>query len=564
MLVRDLARPRPGRRLRRGVAVPAAAALMLGLLSPLGVASTAQAADSVAEAAAPTTLPSGRTSYRTLEDYNNEMVAMAAQHPRTVKRFALPYETVEGRTVYGIELTHDVHSTSDGKPVLFMMGAIHGNEKPAAEHTIEFAIDLLQNDGVDEQITDLLDKVRVIFVPVVNADGFVRNIRQGCPALPAECTSRTGYDLNRNYPLGWGGQPAADGPGPGSQPENKNVMWLIQNHQVTSFATNHTSGHILLRPPLEERAGYAPDEVLYAQLSQEISDLNGYVPGVSAYDYQTTGETIDWSYFATRGFAYTFEIVTGGSAPVFQRLVDDYLGIGQYAGFSNRAAFLKLLEQTARPNLHSVIEGEAPQGAVLKITKDFDLWTAPEATETNTPIRVPTHLESSLFAADGEFEWHVNPSVRPRSAYTENGVVATGPGQFVQESWTLTCSTPGGEVLQTTQVLVDLGQRAEVDLSECAEEFPSYDELEQLIRSERAGNFGASTEAGLLDRLARSEAYASIGREAYAVMYLQHLVDRANNQIRKAPETRDAIVAAAQDLIEVLTALDDEETATTS
>jgi hypothetical protein len=340
-------------------------------------------------------------------------------------------------------------------------------------------------------------------------------------------------------------------------------MWLIQNHQVTSFATNHTSGHILLRPPLEERAGYAPDEVLYAQLSQEISDLNGYVPGVSAYDYQTTGETIDWSYFATRGFAYTFEIVTGGSAPVFQRLVDDYLGIGQYAGFSNRAAFLKLLEQTARTSLHSVIEGDAPQGAVLKITKDFDLWTAPEATETNTPLRVPTHLESSLFAADGEFTWHVNPSVRPRSAYTETGVVATGPGQFVQESWTLTCSTPDGEVLQSTQVLVDLGQRVEVDLTECNEEFPAYDELRELIVSERAaGSFGASTEASLLDRLQRSEAFAAVGREAYAISYLQHLVDRANNQIRKEPEVRDAIVAAARALMAVQSALDDEETAT--
>ncbi|NHC12766.1 zinc carboxypeptidase [Motilibacter deserti] len=543
--------PAAPRRLRH-LPLALAAALVLALLTPL-------AGDRTAEAAAPTSLPSGRTAYRTLDEFNTGMAALAASAPRTVKQFTLPYLSNQGRPVHGIEVTHQVHSTSDGKPVLFMMGAIHGNEKPAAEHTFEFALDLVQNDGVDPTITGLLDEVRVIFVPIVNVDGYALNKRQSCPALPAECTARNGYDLNRNYPFGWGGQPAAAGPSAGSEPENKNVMWLISNRQVTSFATNHTSGHILLRPPLETRAGYAPDEELYAALSKEMTDLNGYVPGVSAYDYQTTGETIDWSYFATRGFAYTFEIVTGGSAPVFQRVVDDYLGIGQYAGKSNRAAFLKLLEQTARTSLHSVIEGDAPRGAKLTITKDFNLWTAPEA-NAGTPLPVPTHLESSLFAVDGSFSWNVNPSVRPRPAYTETGVVATGPGQFLQESWTLTCSTPDGEVLQTASVLVDLGQQADVDLAECRSEFPSYAKLGELIRSSAAaGSFGASTEASLLERLQKASSMASVGREEPAIGYTGQLIARAKNQIRHDAAARDAIVAAAEELVQVQQALEDEE-----
>ena len=31
----------------------------------------------------------------------------------------------------------------------------------------------------------------------------------------------------------------------------------------------------------------------------------------SAHDYETSGETIDWSYYATRGFAVTDETVGG-------------------------------------------------------------------------------------------------------------------------------------------------------------------------------------------------------------------------------------------------------------
>ncbi|NHC45170.1 zinc carboxypeptidase [Motilibacter aurantiacus] len=544
--------PPAARRSLRRLPLALAAALVLTLLTPF-------AGDRSAQAAGGTSLPSGRTAYRTLDDFNAEMSALAASHRTTVKHFTLPYRSSQGRPVHGIEVTHGAHSTSDGKPVLFMMGAIHGNEKPSAEHTFEFALDLVQNDGVDPTITRLLDEVRVVFVPIVNVDGYALNKRQSCPALPAECTARNGYDLNRNYPFGWGGQPAAAGPAPGSEPENKNVMWLISNRQVTSFATNHTSGHILLRPVLETRAGYAPDEELYAALSKELGDLNGYVPGVSAYDYQTTGETIDWSYFATRGFAYTFEIVTGGSAPAFQRVVDDYLGIGQYAGGSNRAAFLKLLEQTARTSLHSIIEGDAPRGATVRITKDFDLWTAPEA-NAGTPLRVPTHLESALFAARGSFRWHVNPSVRPRPAYTGTGVVATGPGQFLQERWTLTCATPDGEVLQSTSVLVDLGRQADVDLSECRSEFPSYEELAATIRSYAdAGSFGASTEAGLLERLQKASAMAGAGREEPAIGYTGQLIARAKNQIRHDTAARDAIVAAAEELVRVQQALEDEE-----
>jgi carboxypeptidase T len=50
--------------------------------------------------------------------------------------------------------------------------------------------------------------------------------------------------------------------------------------------------------------------------------------------------------------------------------------------------------------------------------------------------------------ASGKFEWHVNPSLRP-SRYTD---------QFVDESYTLTCSAPDGTVLETTTVKVARGQ----------------------------------------------------------------------------------------------------------
>ncbi|MEV0967589.1 M14 family zinc carboxypeptidase [Microtetraspora glauca] len=461
-------------------------ALSVGLLGSLSIStastSFAESGDiaATAQLAAEQTagLPSGRTTYRTITDYNNEMLTLSDQHPDLVKHITLPHKTRQGREVYGIEVSSDVNS-SEGKPVLFMMGMHHGNEWPSGEHTLEFAYDLINNAGKDPQITRLLDQARVIFVPVVNVDGFILNRRTGCGVSPT-CASSAGVDINRNYPFGWGSNAGSNatnrGPGPGSEPEVQNIMDLTTANQVTVLITNHTSGHTLLRPPLEKRAGDTPDEAVYAALTDAMSAKNGYTGMKSGFDYETTGETPDWSYYATRGLGFTFEIMkTQSTNNTYPEVIEDYLGTGRYAGKSNREAFLVALEYAADPAGHSVITGKAPKGAVLTITKDFDLWTAPilqAGGVIDPPRAIPTHLRSSLVApTNGKFTWHVNPSIRPVPAYTGTGVVATGPGNFLRESWTLTCARPTGEILETVHVTVDRGEQVDVRLQECKTRF---------------------------------------------------------------------------------------------
>ena len=82
-------------------------------------------------------LPSGRTSYRRLADYEAEMKALAARYPRLVKPLTLPNRSVEGREVHGIEITTDAANTADGKPVFLNMGVHHARESPSSEHAME-------------------------------------------------------------------------------------------------------------------------------------------------------------------------------------------------------------------------------------------------------------------------------------------------------------------------------------------------------------------------------------------------------------------------------------------
>jgi hypothetical protein len=476
----------------------AAAALALG-------APTVASADPTVDAAVAkfndlglstlTGMPSGRTTYRTFDQMMAELDTLAAAYPDQVVVKTAPYKSIEGRTIKYVEITNDVANEGDGKPVFFNMGAIHGNETPAAEDSIEFAYDVLINAKTNPKVKALLDQVRIIDMPIVNADGHVRNRRASCAGVivaPATCAT-TGVDLNRNYPFGWGSSAGvnvnARGSGPGSEPEVKNTMEIVLNHQVVNLLTQHTNSRAIFYPGLEIRAGQTPDLNLGYRdqaLAMAKATNDGYTNvRDSATDYETSGETTDWSYYATRGFAQTLELVGSGNGcpqalPNYLNCTTpDYTGTpgpqstaAQTARFQGHpvrnAIWVQFVHSTLAAG-HSQLKGTAVPGATLKITKDFNLYTAPIATTndrqgpTTPPLPVPTHIESTLTVpASGQFTWDVNPSVRPVPAYRADGVV-TGPNGFYQESYTISCTAADGRLIGSTQVLVDKGQAATVN-----------------------------------------------------------------------------------------------------
>jgi hypothetical protein len=450
----------------RPIRALAVVVLCAGLTAP---AATAQEAASHTATAAEqpsaqqaSALPSGRTEYRTLADYEHDMLALAERHPDLVQPFTLPHRTTEGRAVMGIEVTRDVQE-SDGKPVLLIVGMHHGNEWASGEATMEFGFDLADNSRHDPAIERLLGRVRVVLVPVVNVDGFVRNTRR----------TATNVDMNRNYGFGWGESPPFQGSGPFSEPESRNMRDLISSRQVTTFLTVHTCLANMLYPPLQHKAGLPQDIERFRSFAGAMSLQNGYPHLTSADDFETTGEAIDWSYYATRGLGVTVEICATppGTPRNYQTLVvDQYLGAGSVAGRGNRGAFLVALEQAADRDEHARISGQVHPGAELTIRKNFDLWTnpIPQADGSVRPSPIATDLTSSMEVtqANGEFSWHVNPSVRPEPPYQADGVHAENRG-FIEESWTLTCGRPDGTVLQTVHVRVDLGEHEQVNLDQC-------------------------------------------------------------------------------------------------
>ena len=425
-------------------------------------------------------LPSGRTSYRTLADYNTDMETLAEDHPKLVQRFEMPRPSLDGKAIYGVEIGSDVTEPASGRPTFLLMGLHHAREWPSGENAMEFAIDLVQSYGSNKRITGLLDRARVIVVPVVNVDGFdlsrtdgelvdLRELNEQDPlggtstmlATPGQAYKRKncrvvdgqdtpdgscratlsspggfglGVDLNRNYGGFWGGPGAAGAqPNPGevevgladptyrgasafSEPETLNVRDLVAERQVTMLISNHTFSNLILRPngvnpntkgPDGIPVGDAPDEKALKDLGAEMAAQNGYqnIHGWQLYD--TTGTTEDWSYNATGGFGYTFEIGPDEFHPPFEDVVDEYLGSGDYAGKGNRAAYLIALEHAVDPTASGTLTGKAPKGAVLRLSKSFETPTW----ESSFTDGVDSTL--TVLGKKGRFSWLVNPSTRP-------------------------------------------------------------------------------------------------------------------------------------------------------
>lgn len=437
----------------------------------------------------PSSLPTQRVTYRTLSETNYEMERIAAEHPSTVRRFELPHRSLLGQRIWGLEVTHDVNQSS-GKPVFLMTGVHHAREWPTNELTMEFVHDLLQSDGKDPHITSLLDRVRLIVVPIVNVDGFDmsrtlihENQRKSCRVelgkVPtwAECAAPknagAGVDLNRNYGAFWGGSGASigvsggssRGEAPFSEPEIQNMRDLMWSNQITVALSNHTPDARVLRVPSATEEPTPADVVPYDSLAQLLGkDLNWPAGGWTAIYYAASGTMEETAYYGSGTLAFTFENTPGQRSfhPPYNFVIDQYSGTGAYPGSSARAGFLRLMDAAADTTLHSVLHISAPSGAKLTLQKSFSMETSPivqgDSGVAPLPARTfPVTLTSSLTvpAKATRVTWHVNPSVRPSQHAQE----------WIKEEWSLTCEV--GQRRKTITVMVKRGDSVTIDLKRC-------------------------------------------------------------------------------------------------
>ncbi len=499
------------------VAVPEVPASIPSLTPQLSGRETRSAST---RAVAASNLPSGRTEYRHLADVQADLKKLVQDYPAIVRPVTLPKKTYQGRDTIGVEISSDVARPDDQKPTSFIMGTHHAREWPAADVTTEFAIYLAKGFGTDDEITQLLQHVRVVVVPVINGDGYnasreapdpadstgdpggapslaesvavggsLAYRRKNChgpddnPATPCDATN--GVDPNRNYGFNWGGPGASSSPnsqsyrgsGPWSEPETQAVHEFSQVRDVTTLLTMHNFASLVLRPPGLQVDGKAPDEDRLKVLGDAMASDTGYTSEYSYQLYDTAGTTEDWNYGAAGTFGYTMELGPeagdGGNFHVSydRAVVDQWNGTGVRAGRGVRKALLRVAGSAAVRQDFSTLEGRAPAGRTLRLHKSFKTSTSPVCQIASPSDVNPGAVDSSCINPGDPIliDDKLDYTTRIPANGAFNWIVTPSTRPFVlkkggSESWTLTCEDDAGTVYNTRSITIGRGETQTIDL----------------------------------------------------------------------------------------------------
>ena len=485
---------------------------------------------SAARAKARASIVSGRTSYRTLPEIEEDLKRLAQENPGIVRLFTLPGRSWENREIMGVEIAENVNAPADGRPAYFQVGTHHAREWPANEATLEWGLELVNGyKSGDPRLRGIVQGARNFILPVLNVDGFNVTIqsegltpggnyvdplnttqspagsgsssrasgsykRKNCRPVvePATaepegaCLARSypntaanadrGVDPNRNYGVEWGGPGTQTtrtgqtyhGPSPFSEPETDAFRRFVRNLQPSVLITNHTFTGLILRPPGTATFGPVPDEERLRALGDAMAQETSYVSQYSYQLYDTTGTTDDYLYDGLGAFSYTPEIGKAEFHPAYSEFVAEYDGRPEVDRFEQptgetlgglREAFTLAGETAIDRGSHSVIEGNAPAGRTLRITKEISYRTSerPDDNGVQYPVQTITEPREStlLVPAGGAFTWHVNPSGQPRAAS--------------QTAWNMTCEDGAGNVLERRTVFVERAQTADIGTLACGQ-----------------------------------------------------------------------------------------------
>jgi hypothetical protein len=256
--------------------------------------------------------------YYTFDEVVAELDTMRMLYPNLITAKYSIGTTLEGRTIWAVKIS-DNPDVTEGEPEVFYNALIHAREPVAMMSVIYFMYHLLENYGINPEITYLVDNRELYFVPVINVDGYEYN-RQMAPNggymwrknkrdNNGNSTFEEGYDgvdLNRNFGYMWGYNNIGSSPDPSSElyrgtapfsePEIQVIRDFCTIRDFNLALNYHTYGNLLLYS-----WGYintpTPDYDWFAECSSLMVVFNKYEAGQSPIVlYEVNGSADDWMY----------------------------------------------------------------------------------------------------------------------------------------------------------------------------------------------------------------------------------------------------------------------------
>jgi carboxypeptidase T len=265
--------------------------------------------------------PEPDARFHNFDEMTAALRALEQAHPNLVDLFSIG-KSIQDRDIWAIRISDDREANPNKKAIVYM-GTHHAREHVSTEIALMFAEELLDSVATDVGIADLLKKIEIFVIPVVNPDGAEYDISSGSYKWWRKNRRRNtngtyGVDLNRNYSYGWGTGGSSTNPGsdiymgrsPFSEPETLALKNFFQAHRnVTIALTLHTFSELILYPWGGQYDGIGgPDEALFVKMAQAMAAMNNYRPMQSSDLYIASGDTCDYLYGELKIFCFTFEL----------------------------------------------------------------------------------------------------------------------------------------------------------------------------------------------------------------------------------------------------------------
>ncbi len=261
-----------------------------------------------------------RQGYSSVDEIFQRMDDLVSQNPEICLKKVYG-KSVRGEDLTALKISDNVKTDEPEPEVLFDMG-VHGNEFGGPENGIMYAEEIVSQYGKDARTTAMIDEREIWIFVMVNPDGRNNNSR----------ANANNKDLNRNW-----GYMATNG---FSEPETRAVRDCHLDNHFTLDITYH-SGMIALLYPWCRVPAAIPDKQLHLDMAAVYEGAADYgsMRIVQSYnDFQTTGETIEWTYGASGTLTLTMEISVEKNTPneimsYYNKNVEAMNTIIEYAGY---------------------------------------------------------------------------------------------------------------------------------------------------------------------------------------------------------------------------------------
>ncbi|MBD3235191.1 MAG: hypothetical protein GF330_00615 [Candidatus Eisenbacteria bacterium] len=225
----------------------------------------------------------GREAYHTYETLTAELQQIAADHPDITQLISIG-PSVQGRELWFLKISDNV-TVDEPEPEFKYSSTMHGDEAVGTELCVYLIRRLVEDYGLDPEITALVDDLEIWIMPLHNPDGFENGTRYNAQ----------GYDLNRTFP------DPVDDPvdDPSGRPtEVQHMMYFVYDHSFLLSANLHT-GALVVNYPWDSMYGqYTPDHTMIHNLSAGYAIRN---PPMYNNPQFPGGITIGWDWYVIHG-----------------------------------------------------------------------------------------------------------------------------------------------------------------------------------------------------------------------------------------------------------------------